>query len=82
MHEDMPVDHGDKADELHYMAEFKFGCVWMYLSFTHGHSAREAVVHGLATAKEYLAVAKVTSLICQSMFIDDALVGIRCLGRR
>jgi len=79
-HEDMSVNHGDKADELNYKAEIKPDCDWIIRSFTDRHNAREAEMNGLTTAKEYLAGAKVPSLIQQSKFNDDALTGIRFLG--
>merc|ERR1712070_1239799 len=79
-HEDMSVNHGDKADELNYKAEIRPDCDWIIRSFTDRHNAREAEMNGLTTAKEYLAGAKVPSLIQQSKFNDDALTGIRFLG--
>jgi len=79
-HEDMSVNHGDKADELSYKASIKPDCDWIIRSFTDRHNAREAEMNGLTTAKEYLAGAKVPSLIQQSKFNDDALTGIRFLG--
>jgi len=80
-HEDMSVNHGDKADELNYKAEIKPDCDWIIRSFTDRHNAREAEMNGLTTAKEYLAGAKVPSLIqSASKFNDDALTGIRFLG--
>jgi len=79
-HSDMSVNHGDKADELNYKAEIKPDCDWIIRSFTDRHTAREAEMNGLMTAKEYLAGAKVPSLIQQTKFNDDALTGIRFLG--
>merc|ERR1719473_543929 len=70
----------EKTDELNYKAEIKPDCDWIIRSFTDRHNAREAEMNGLTTAKEYLAGAKVPSLIQQSKFNDDALTGIRFLG--
>ena len=40
-HEDMSVNHGDKADELNYKAEIKPDCDWIIRSFTDRHNARD-----------------------------------------
>ena len=62
-HGDVSVNHGDKADELNYELEMKIDCDWIIRSFTDRNNANEAELNGLLTAKEYLAVVKITSLI-------------------
>merc|ERR1719473_659662 len=70
----------EKTDEHKYKAEIKPDCDWIIRSFTDRHNAREAEMNGLMTAKEYLAGAKVPSLLQNKGFNDDALSNIGFLG--
>lgn len=79
-HADKGVNIGDKLDENEYKAEIKPDCDWIIRSFTDRHNAREAEMNGLMTAKEYLAGAKVPSLLQKKGFNDDALGNIGFLG--
>merc|ERR550537_1574406 len=79
-HADMGVNTRDKLDENEYKAEIKPDCDWIIRSFTDRHNAREAEMNGLMTAKEYLAGAKVPSLLQNKGFNDDALSNIGFLG--
>ena len=45
-HEDMSVNHSDKADGLNYKVEIKLDCDWIIRSFTDCHNAREAEING------------------------------------
>jgi hypothetical protein len=79
-HADKGVNLQDKMDENEYKAEIKPDCDWIIKSFTDRHNAREAEMNGLMTAKEYLAGAKVPSLLQKKGFNDDALSNIGFLG--
>ena len=50
-HEDMSVNHSDKADELNHWAEIKSDCDGVIRSFTDRHSARESEMNGLDHSK-------------------------------
>merc|ERR1719183_3119068 len=73
-------EKSDEHDENEYRAEIKPDCDWIIKSFTDRHNAREAEMNGLMTAKEYLAGAKVPSLLQKKGFNDDALGNIGFLG--
>ncbi len=61
----------EKMDELEYEATIKPDCDWIIGSFKERETARAAEMNGLLTAKEYLAGAKVPSLLQKSKFNDD-----------
>lgn len=73
-HEDISVNHSDKADELNYKAEIKPDCDWIIRSFTDCPIAREAGMHGFTTAKEYLAIQDSTA---QKNISEDKISRLR-----
>jgi len=81
-HADMSKNTGEKMDELDYKAKIKPDCDWIIGSFKERETARAAEMNGLLTAKEYLAGAKVPSLLQKSKFNDDALANIKFMGMK
>jgi len=81
-HTDMGKNTDEKMDELEYKAKIKPDCDWIIGSFGERETARSAEMNGLVTAKEYLAGAKVPSLLQKSKFNDDALSSIKFLGMK
>jgi len=81
-HADMLKNQGEKTDELEYKAKIKPDCDWIIGSFKERETARAAEMNGLVTAKEYLAGAKVPSLLQKSKFNDDALSTIKFMGMK
>merc|ERR1719220_1861302 len=75
-HKDMGINIQEKMDELEYKAKIKPDCDWIIGAFKERETARAAEMNGLQTAKEYLAGAKVPSLLQKSKFNDDALSNI------
>jgi len=78
-HSDKGKNTGEKISELEYKAKIKPDCDWIVGSFKERESARAAEMNGLVTAKEYLAGAKVPSLLQKSKFNDNALPSITFL---
>ena len=81
-HADMAENPKEKMDELEYEATIKPDCDWIIGSFKERATARAAETNGLLTAKEYLAGAKVPSLLQKSKFNDDALSTIKFMGMK
>jgi ribosomal protein S15P/S13E len=81
-HADMLKNQGEKTDELEYKAKIKPDCDWIIGSFKERETARAAEMNGLVTAKEYLAGAKVPSLLQKSKFNDDALSSIKFMAMK
>jgi ribosomal protein S15P/S13E len=79
---DMSKNMGEKMDELEYKAKIKPDCDFVISTFKQRATARAAEMNGLQTAKEYLAGAKVPSLLQKSKFNDDALAGIKFMGMK
>ena len=72
----------EKTDELEYKAKIKPDCDWIIGLFKERETARAAEMNGLLTAKEYLAGAKVPSLLQKSKFNDDALSSIKFMAMK
>jgi len=81
-HKDMGVNMQEKMDELDYKAKIKPDCDWIIGAFKERETARAAEMNGLLTAKEYLAGAKVPSLLQKSKFNDEALSSIKFMGMK
>jgi len=81
-HSDMTKNMGERMDEQDYKAKIKPDCDWIIGSFKERETARAAEMNGLLTAKEYLAGAKVPSLLQKSKFNDDALSSIKFMGMK
>jgi ribosomal protein S15P/S13E len=79
---DMSKNMGEKMDELEYKAKIKPDCDFVISTFDQRRTARAAEMNGLQTAKEYLAGAKVPSLLQKSKFNDDALANIKFMGMK
>jgi len=79
---DKTKNTGEKISELEYKAKIKPDCDWIIGSFKQRETARAAEMNGLVTAKEYLAAAKVPSLLQKGKFNDEALANIRFLGMK
>merc|ERR1712137_1528575 len=79
-HIDMGINMQEKMDEVNYKAKIKPDCDWIIGAFKERETARAAEMNGLVTAKEYLAGAKVPSLLQKSKFNDEALSNIKFLG--
>ena len=81
-HADMAENSKEKMDELEYKAKVKPDCEWIIGSFKAREIARAAEMDGLLTAMEYLAGAKVPSLLQKSTFNDDALSSIKFMAMK
>merc|ERR1719468_1071452 len=75
-HSDRTKNLGEKQSEELYKSQIKPDCDWIIGAFKERETARAAEMNGLVTAKEYLAGAKVPSLLQKSKFNDDALSSI------
>jgi len=71
-----------KKVELKYKDRIKPDCDWIIGSFSQRATARANEMNGLVTAKEYLAGAKVPSLLQKSKFNDNALSSIKFMGMK
>jgi len=76
------INLNDKTAETDYKAEIKPDCDWIIGSFEARAKAREGEMNGLTSAKEYLAGAKVPSLLQVAPADDASLSHIRFLGMR
>jgi len=81
-HVDRAANSKERMAEQEYKAKIKPDCDWIIGSFSERETAREAEMNGLLTAKEYLAGAKVPSLLQKSKFNDDALSSIKFMGMK
>jgi len=81
-HKDMGINIQEKMDEVNYKAKIKPDCDWIIGAFKERETARAAEMNGLVTAKEYLAGAKVPSLLQKSKFNDEALSNIKFMAMK
>jgi hypothetical protein len=79
---DMSKNMGEKMDEQEYKYKIKPDCDFVISTFDQRRTARAAEMNGLQTAKEYLAGAKVPSLLQKSKFNDDSLANIKFMGMK
>jgi len=79
---DMSKNMGEKMDEMEYKSKIKPDCDFVISTFEQRRTARAAEMNGLQTAKEYLAGAKVPSLLQKSKFNDDSLANIKFMGMK
>jgi ribosomal protein S15P/S13E len=66
---DMSKNMGEKMDEMEYKSKIKPDCDFVISTFEQRRTARAAEMNGLQTAKEYLAGAKVPSLLQKGKFM-------------
>jgi len=79
---DMSNNMNEKMDEQNYKAKIQPDCDWIIGSFKQRETARSSEMNGLLTAKEFLAGAKVPSLLQKSKFNDETLSNIKFMGMK
>jgi chromosome segregation ATPase len=74
---DMSKNMGEKMDEMEYKSKIKPDCDFVIKTFEQRRTARAAEMNGLQTAKEYLAGAKVPSLLQKSSLANIKFMGTK-----